>query len=71
MSFPLPENNELVKALQIFSNARYRAGLENGLLVAEKIVGWLTRRPDTKWQRETRTWAIKAIKEAKKEASDG
>ena len=43
----------------------YFQGLKDGLEVAERIVGWLTRVPDTKRQKETREWAILEIEKAR------
>lgn len=49
-----------------YGDAQYRAGVAAGLEVAERIVRWLTRRPDTRRQAETREWAELAIAEARR-----
>lgn len=40
-------------------------GLEEGLMVAERIVCWLTRQPDSERQAEVRGWAETAIRKAR------
>ena len=39
-----------------YGDARYQHGLQDGLLLVDKIRGWLTKQPDTKRQRELREW---------------
>lgn len=53
------------KALYELKREAWREGVEYGLKVAEQIRAWLTRRPDRKWQAEVRTWADKAIADAR------
>ncbi|MDG3444631.1 hypothetical protein [Nitrospirillum amazonense] len=58
---------ELTAAIQRFGDQRYSAGIEVGLAVAERIVGWLSMQPDTPRQREQRQWAERAIAAARAE----
>lgn len=57
----------LLQAAEEACEQSYRAGLRQGLSVAERIVGWLNRVPDTPRQRETREWAEAAIRRAREE----
>jgi len=59
------EDAVLYSAVRQYGDGRYRAGVEAGLQVAERIAGWLTRKPDTRRQAETRKWALAAIKDAR------
>jgi hypothetical protein len=56
---------QLDDALQQELQKEYQRGLADGLKVADKIRGWLTRQPDTKRQRETREWADTTIANAR------
>ena len=44
----------------------YLRGLADGLAVASKIRGWLTRHPDREWQRQVREWADAEIAKAER-----
>lgn len=66
----IEETAPLTKAmleLKRYGASEYVRGFEDGLKVAEKVLGWLTRQPDTKWQQEVRGWAEKEIKRARAE----
>ena len=54
-----------VTAIEQFGESQFRAGLEEGLAVAEKIVSWLSAQPDSKRQKDQRQWAITAIAKAR------
>lgn len=41
----------------------YRRGLEDGLAVADRICGWLTKQPEPKWARTVRKMGLKIINE--------
>jgi hypothetical protein len=60
-------NREFNAALHARLRAEYQRGLRDGLEVAYQIRDWLTRQPDTRWQRQVRTWAERAIAKARKE----
>ena len=53
--------------LSAFGEEQKKLGFFEGLQVAEKIVGWLTREPDNEWQAEVRSWAERAIEKAKEQ----
>jgi len=53
-----------VAALDDLLIAAHQRGLADGLEVARKIRGWLTRQPDREWQRQIREWADAAIAKA-------
>lgn len=53
-------------AIERYAERRYKDGMRAGLEVAERIVGWLTRQPDTRRQRETREMAETAIEKARR-----
>lgn len=55
----------LRSALQQRLDVEYRRGLEDGLRVADKIIGWLSRTPDTQRQAEVRSWAERAVERAR------
>ena len=58
-------------ALIDLERAAYQRGLADGLAVADRIRGWLTRQPDRRWQAEVRGWADQAIGEARAVAAIG
>lgn len=64
---PVDREDAALATLRVIERRAYLRGLHDGLAVAERIRGWLTRQPDTKRQREVREWADKAIAAAKEE----
>lgn len=54
--------------LETYGEEKRQEGLRQGLAVAERIAGWLTRQPDTPEQAELRMWAENAIRSAKERA---
>lgn len=60
---------EALSAVERFGRAERYAGIKDGLRVAEQIVGYLSRQPDRKWQREARDWAMAAIRDAYEKAA--
>lgn len=58
------------RALEALLHEEYMRGKDDGLLVAHKIRGWLTRAPDRKWQKQVRDWADEAIAYAEKRKRD-
>lgn len=63
---PRDPERTLLTSVRAYGDERYRDGLRDGLAVAERIRGWLTREPDTKRQAEVREWADRAIAAARK-----
>jgi hypothetical protein len=61
---------DVAAAIQPFLDHEYQRGLDDGLKVAEKIVGWLTRKPDTAWQKQVREWAETEIRKARESHAD-
>ena len=57
--------DDMIRHVEEWGYSEYRRGLEEGLRVAERIVGWLTEQPDTPRQRRIREWAEKAIRDAR------
>jgi len=54
-------------ALDDLLREAHQRGLADGLAVARKIRGWLTRQPDRQWQRQVREWADAEIAKAERE----
>jgi hypothetical protein len=54
-------------ALAALLRSEYQRGKADGLAVAHRIRDWLTRQPDSEWQREVREWADEAIARAERE----
>lgn len=48
-------------ALQNLLNEEYQRGLNEGLWVADKIAGYLTKQPQPQWMKQIHEWAIKEI----------
>lgn len=67
MTIHIPIRARFDAALDALLREAYREGLDAGLHTADKIVGWLSRLPDTKRQAETREWAEKIIAQAREE----
>jgi hypothetical protein len=55
---------EFDAALAALLRSEYQRGKADGLAVAHRIRDWLTRQPDSEWQREVREWADEAIARA-------
>ena len=66
MTTPTP-GDALTAAVHIYGRSQFQIGVDVGLIVAEKILVWLNRQPDTARQRETREWAEEAIAECRRE----
>jgi hypothetical protein len=64
-SQPVAQLSEIIRQVERYGEACYRAGLEEGLAVAERIAGWLTQQPDDPRQAEVREWAARAIARAR------
>ena len=60
--------DDVIRHVEEWGASEYRRGLEEGLRVADRIVGWLTEQPDTPRQRRIRVWAEKAIRDARMRA---
>lgn len=61
----IPHDDKVRLAIEEYCGRCFDIGLEQGLAVAEKILNWLRREPDNKWQKEVRGWAEKEIKACK------
>jgi hypothetical protein len=59
------ELDEVSRKAEEYAQQKFQDGLETGLLVAEKIIGWLTMQPETKRQKQVREWAEKEIEKTK------
>lgn len=58
---------DFATALDARLHAEYARGKEEGIAVAKTIRNWLTRQPDTKWQKQVREWADRAIEAAERD----
>jgi hypothetical protein len=56
-------------ALDDMLQESYQRGLADGLEVARRIRGWLTREPDRGWQRQVREWADAEIEKAERKTA--
>jgi len=61
----MTKDEKVQEAVREYGEKKYADGLAEGLQIAERIRGWLTRQPDQQWQKEVREWADKTIVEAK------
>jgi len=59
--------DKLLRSVDVYGDEKYQEGLETGLKVAETIMGWLTRQPDTRRQKEVREWAERLVEKTRKE----
>lgn len=59
-------NQRFEAALADMLRESHQRGLDEGLAVARKIRGWLTRQPDREWQRQVREWADAEIAKAER-----
>jgi fructose-specific phosphotransferase system component IIB len=56
----------VAQALIVWGEKCYQWGLEDGLRIAEQIMRWLPRRPQSKQITEIQQWAEQAIAEARR-----
>lgn len=56
---------DMESAIIKFGRAQYSDGVKVALLELQKVHGWLTRKPDRKWQKEVRKWVEQEIDDLK------
>ena len=69
MEIEMREIERATRVIREYGEERYQEGLTDGLEVARKALGWLTRQPDMKRQREVRGWLATAIQRAEERGS--